>query len=503
MGRRPHIVGALVAVGLVLPSLCCAPPDGRAVAIARRSAPSTIDPHLHNEVSAWSLLSNFYDGLVVFSPRMELGPGLAMSWEWLDGQHVLFSLRPGVRFSNGQPLNAADVVASFERARTHPRSAIAHHLAGITKMDAVTDLSLVVETVAPTPTLLNSLAFLFVIPASEAGVDEIAKPVGTGPYRFVARDTNGSVTGEGWRSWRGEPRIQRFTFSFLDDDERVKRLVDGSLDIATNIPESLLPELRTVPGCRLLNQPNLAVRLLVTLPHAGQGEDRFALADPRVRRAMVCALDRTGLANGVLKGNAIVASQYVHPSVFGFDPEIPPLPYSQELARTLLTEAGFPSGFETTMAHGNVNPDIVRCLLNDWQAVGIRVRPRTMPFAEVLRAGREGRDPLVLMSRTSTTGDAAEVLDSTFHSSAPERGLGSDNYSRYSDPMVDAALERAAREPDPQKRLLLLQGAQRKVLEAMPVLPIVLAGNYVGASDRIEVVLRFDERLWVAGFRWR
>jgi peptide/nickel transport system substrate-binding protein len=412
-------------------------------------------------------------------------------------------LRPGVTFLNGQAFTSADVIASFERARAHPRSGIVHQLTGIRRMVAVGDRTLEVETDGPSPTLLNRLAFLFIVPAKDATATEITTPIGTGPYRFAGRDESGAITGESWTSWRGQPQIPRFVFSFLDEETRVRRVVDGSLDVATNIPEQSLAEIQSIPGRRLLSQPILAVRMIMVIPDAARGPARTALADPRVRRVMVMALDRSGLASNVLKGNAVVATQYVHPSVFGFDPAISPLPYDPEQARRLLAEAGFPTGFDTTMVFGSLNTEIVRCLVADWQAVGIRVRAVQLPFPEMMRSAREARHPLVLFARTSTTGDASELFDSSLHTSLPEKGLGRENYTHYSDPQTDNLLDAASRELNPQERLQLLQQAQRRVLDAMPLLPIIVQWNYVGVSDRLDIVVRFDEWNWVAAYRWR
>ena len=159
--------------------------------------PSTLDPHHHNELVGWSLLCNFYDALVRFSPEMKLEPALAESWSVLDGNRVRFALRRGVRFADGAPFGSADVVASYVRALRDPQSGIRHQLVGIRRVVADGDGAVVFETAAPAPTLVNRLAFLFIVPHAEAARPEITRPLGTGPYRFVERRRDGADRGRG------------------------------------------------------------------------------------------------------------------------------------------------------------------------------------------------------------------------------------------------------------------------------------------------------------------
>ena len=110
---------------------------------------------------------------------------------------------------------------------------------------------------------------------------------------------------------------------------------------------------------------------------------------------------------------------------------------------------------------------------------------------------------MLTYGQACTTGDASEFLDSSVHTRDAEQGLGIENYSGTSDPETDALLEAADREFDPGRRLVLLQQAQRRVLDALPILPLTVRSEFVGVSARVDVPVRYDGWLWVAGFRWR
>jgi peptide/nickel transport system substrate-binding protein len=493
--RRRLLVAALLCVG------CGAFRHPRTITVGFDRVPGTLDPQHHNELVGWSLLCNFYDALVRFSPEMKIQPSLATSWVQLDPTHVRFTLRRGVRFSNGEPFTAADVAATFERGLRDPQSKIRHHLVGITHVTAESDTSLLIETSAPAPTLVNRLAFLFVIPRSQTGQAEITNPIGTGPYRLVRREPDGSLLAEAWRSWWGKPAISRVRFRFLEDERtRTEVFAGGTLDVADDLAYNRIAELQTRPGLRVRSQPSLVVQLLVINPGAASGQARRALADLRVRRAMLLAIDRQGLVDRAQRGNGAVATQYVHPVVFGFDPSLAPAPFDPEEARRLLAAAGFAGGFRVDFAHGSVPPAYVAEIVQDLGRIGIRLHPVQFSLRELLQRAQAHEFALATYGRACTTADASEFLDSSIHSLDEARGLGLEDFSSYHDAETDALLEAADSELDRGRRLALLQQAQRRVLDQLPILPLTLRSEFLGTRSRVDVPARYDGWLWVAGF---
>ncbi len=503
-GRRGRWLWSAVLALSALGAAGCGGGRPAPVVVTFDRVPTTLDPHHHNELVDWSLLCNFYDALVRFSPEMKIEPALAESWAALGGDRVRFVLRPGVRFADGTACTSADVVASFERALKDPRSGIRHQLFDVRSVEADGPQAVVIETRGPAPTLLNRLAFVFVVPRAAAALPEITAPFGTGPYRFVERRGDGSVVAKGWPSWRGTPEIKDVVFSFVENEEqRSARFLAGGVDVSARLVESVLTDVDRRQGLRVEPQPSLVVQLLAVVPGAATGDARRALADPRVRRAMLLAIDRAGIVSRVFRGNGAVASQYVHPVVFGYDPDIPTLPYDLAEARRLLAEAGFAGGFSVELAHGSLPPEYVGELVTDLGGLGIRVHATRYTLGELLRRARAGELPLLTYGRACTTGDASEFLDSSVHTRDETGGLGLENYSGVSDRKTDALIEAADRELDPVRRLALLQQAQRRVLETLPVLPLTLRSEYVGLSARVEVPIRYDGWFWADGFKWR
>ncbi len=500
-GRSVCVPPLLLAIALGLGG--CSR-NAETLRVIQGSAPTTLDPHHHNEITAWSVLCNVCDGLVAFSREMRLEPALAESWQQLDATHVRFHLRSGVRFANGDPFTAADVVASFLRARDDPLSRVRHYLVDITAMKAEDDHTLLVTTAGPSATLLNRLVFLFIVPQSQAREAEITTPVGTGPYRWVERRRDGSVVLEGWNSWRGRPRISRVVVSFEGDDEkRTSSFLAGGIDICLPVADDMVGEVQARPTLSVLQQPRMVVQIITVVPSAAKGAASRALADVRVRRAILLALDRRDLVERAFHGTGTVASQYVHPVVFGFDPTLSPLPYDPDEARRLLAAAGFANGFDVELAYGVASAAPPQAIADQLGRVGIRVKLLALPFPELMLGLRAGTLPLAYFARTSTTGEASEYLDAAFHSRDAARGLGDENFSGYADRETDALLDAAERELDPAARLVDLQRAQRRVLEQLPTLPLAVRWCYTGVSPRVDVVLRHDQWLWFYAFRWR
>lgn len=505
-GARRSAAASVLALLAVLGAACGPAPTPPTLRVGLNRGPVTLDPHYHNDAVTWSLLANFYDGLSRFSADMRLEPALALRWEQIEPSVWRFTLRPDARFASGERVLPEDVVASILRGRDDPRSNVRHHLAGITRVTAEGVATVIVETAAPSPTLINRLAFLMVIPARLAGPDELKSVDGSGPYRVIGPVTASSADAEAWPSWHGTPAVARVHFEFYPDEvQLMAAFLGGRVEVARQLPEDQLGELRARPDLGAELQPRLQVQMLAVCPRAASGETARALADPRVRRAMLLALDRSRYVREVFRGNGVVASQYVQPVVNGYDPAVTPLPYDPGQARELLRQAGFGAGFAVTLVctGGQRVPDQVGPIVEDLARVGITARAVEVPWTELLRRARENRSELTLFGWGCSTGDASDFLNTFGHSPAPDRGLGTENYSGYADTETDALIVAADREIDAARRVDLLQQAQRRLLDALPMLPLTVRFGHVGVSSRVSVITRHDQWLLVEAFRWK
>lgn len=488
-----------------VPLLAGCGPGTAPLRIAVEQELRTLDPHHHNDVVAWSLLGNFYDALVRFDPQMRLTPALATHWEHLAGDHLRLYLSPTAHFHDGSPVRAADVAASLLRARDNPGSRIRHLLEGVHAVIPLDETTVDVFTKGGSPTLLNRLALVFVVPRRDAALAEISSPVGSGPYRFVQQRSGGTIEAEAFASWRGQPSIPTVEFVFLPDEgERANSLLAGKVDVALRLSPAAAEVVERRPGRRLLLQPRTAVQVLELNPSHAAGRSRQALADPRVRRALLYATNRARYVNIAFRGGGAVASQYVHPVVFGFDPTVEEVPYDPRRAAALLSEAGVDAGgLALHLGFGAASADLAVLLAEDLRELGVHVQLQQVPFKYLVDRAAAPHLNARLFGRMCTTGDAAELFNATFHSPTVDGSYGNENYTGYADGETDALLEAADREMDPRRRLILLQRAQRRVLEAVPLLPLTISSSYTGVREGLELTLRYDQWLDVAAIRRR
>ena len=512
IGEHPHSsrwwVAGFAATALVVLALWGAAGLrgglSRPLVVALAQTTPTLDPHLHNETVLWTVLSNFCEGLVAFDPEMRLVPSLAVRWQRLDDHRVRFELRSGVRFHDGEPLTSADVVASLERGRNHPRSGIAHHLVDVTAVEADGENAVVLHTSGPAATLLNRLVFVAVVPRRLAAEEEIFEPVGTGPYRFVRRAADGTLVARSTRSWHRRPPFRTVHFRLgFPQEQQLALLMSGGVDVLAWLPDRALRFVSQDPHVRPVPQPRLSVQMLSVVADAAPGVAGSWLADRRVRRALLLGIDRQRLVEQGYRGNGTVASQYVHPVVFGFDSGLTPYPFDREAARRILEDVGDIPDVELVLGHPSSAPVVIDAILEDLRSLGVQVRARSMPFDEFLRRARNHELPLLYYGRTAATGDASDVLNAMVHTPDTARGWGRENFTGFSDPRVDALLERCEQELAPDSRRSMLYEVQRLVLDELPLLPLTIRFGHVGVSNRIEVIPRFDQRLLVAEFRRR
>lgn len=487
----------LIAVGLVA---CAAPPPApqppsRPLRLAIHSEPLSLDPHFHNEALTFSVLRNVYEALTTFGPSMNVLPALAERWENPDDVTWRFVLRDGVRFHDGRPLTATDVVASLERARRHPRTGFSSYLVAVREIRAVDPRTVELVTVRPYPILLNKLAFVMVVPADAPGDEEIREPIGTGAYRLVSSRPGAGVELERfagyWRELPAEPRVELLPIP--DPEERVRRLLAGEVDLIEDLPASSAPRLQAAPCCRVASLDSLLVEYLVTRP------DRPPFDDPRVRRAVDLALDRRRLVDQVLGGFGAPLGQIVGRNVFGHDPEMLPTERDLDAARTLLVEAGYPDGLdvELELRAGRAHETLVAQLAE----AGIRVTVRARPWAEVYARLEAGEVGFYLGGVIAVSADASDIFDSMVHTRDPEHGYGQNNFFGYANPELDALVQSSGVALDMLERRAELRRGLRLLAADRVYLPLYTAHEIYGVRRDLEWEPRGDGFLGVSEMR--
>lgn len=464
------------------------PESGTEITIAIGSEPSTLDPHTRDDGGERAINDNIYDRLLDRDADGNLVPMLAADLPTqIDDVTWELTIRDGVRFHNGNTLDAAAVAASFDRLLSlGAESEQSGFFESIDRVEATGDMTVRVVTTAPDPVLPARLYWFKVIDATTVDDGLDANPVGTGPYRFVSWERGSSVALEANPDyWGGAPTIDKVTFRFIDEaGTRLAGLVSGEFDVITNLsPEDAdrAPRAVSVLG---LEHP-----IFILSTESG------VTADVRVRQALNYAIDKDALAQALFGGRAAIDQcQILSPSVFGFNPTLTPYSYDPDLARSLITEAGA-EGAEIQLVGESgrwlKDRELIEAVANYWAEIGLTPKVEIYEFGEYLNRlfDRETRADAIFVSSSNDLLDPTRQLGNYY---SPD-GIGSSN----KDEEMRDWVTRGASETDVTVREDLYHKAtERACTDAYFAFLLNVEDTY-GVSERLAWNPRVDSSLRV------
>jgi len=452
----------------------------------------SFDPAARNRLSDFSLLSNFYEPLVVTDANLSPRPALATRWNNPDPETWVFELRRGVRFHDGRPLRAADVVWSFERLAGNGRELeMSGHVAMVRRVRAVDDDTVEIVTTGPVGILLNKLRFVMIVPEGEDAPTLSRKVVGTGPYRLESWEKGRSLALRRNESyWGPRPALGEVRIALnRAPAEALGDLLEGRSDFVQSSAKATEEAIRRRPDLELRRNSSVSVKFL-SFGLEGSRTDEVAggrnpFVDPRVRRAVSLAVDRVALVKR-LSAPAVPVNQLVLPFIFGFDPSLPPLRYDPAEARRLLAEAGWPGGFELRFPARGLFAEAAGIVAEMLAAVGIRARVVPLAEQEWFEMSYAHRFAMTITRFGCPTGDASDLFEGALHTYEPERRMGLMNYGRYSSPELDRAVEAAGRTLEMGIRRGLLSEANAVAMRDLPFVPLYVEQDLYAFRRGIE-----------------
>ncbi|GGJ04811.1 ABC transporter substrate-binding protein [Neoroseomonas lacus] len=508
-----HTLIALLAAA-VLPA-----PAAAQTLIMGVGAPSTsLDPHFFNAAPNTAVASHIFSRLVERDALVRPYSGLAESWRAVSSTVWEFRLRPGVKWHDGRDFTADDVVFTFSRASNVPNSpgGFGGFLRMIKSVEVADPLTLRITTHAPHPLLPVDLSYIFIVSrhagqaASTEDYNAGRAAIGTGPYRLRSHMPGSRVEFERNDAyWGPREHWARATWSVIaNDSARTAALIAGDVDLIDQVPSSDVDRLRRdarvalhqVQGLRMIclqadfsrddNVPGVS-------DHAGQPIAGNPFRDLRVRRALSAAIDREALAERVMEGSAVPSGQWLPPGVYSFNPAVPVPAFDPEAARRLLAEAGFPEGFRLTLHTPNDRyPNDARtaqAIAQMWTRVGIRTEVAALPWASF--SGRSSRQEfgMRLSGWGSSTGEASFAAIHIMGTYNREQRRGASNIGRYSNPAMDALVDRATTILDDGEREVVLHEVVRMAMEDVAVIPLFHLVNSWATRRGVTYEARMDE----------
>ena len=461
--------------------------------VVQPAMPANFDPALTNDVPSARAHALIYQTLVYQAEDLSIMPGLATSWEFIDAQTIIFQIREGVRFHNGNILTAEDVAFSLNRAGESP------HTAAITSFidEAVVlgEHEVKVTTEYPFAPMLRHFAHSAssIVNKEEVervGDDEHAmNPVGTGPFRFysqVAGDRFDLVRFDEFNSVvpgmpEGQlPVIERITFRIVPDPGvRTIELETGAAHIVAEVGATEVQRIRDHDDLIMYEIPNFSINTWL-----GFNNQNAPFDDIRVRQAIAYAIDIPTIVDVAWAGLGEVAQGPIPTTVPGAL-TFPVIEQNIERARELMEEAGLADGFSTNIwvNEGNaMRADAATMIQAQLRALNIDVQINIYEWGILLPATAAGEHDMSLMGWVTVTGDPDYGLYPVYHS-ANWGEAGNRNF--YSNPRVDELLILGRTTTDNDQRMAYYAEAQELIMADLPLIPLWQASELHATRDNV------------------
>jgi peptide/nickel transport system substrate-binding protein len=519
-------VGGIVLAGLLLASAAALPAKAAVFKWANNGDAGSMDPYTRDETVQLSFLINIYEPLVGFDQHMKLEPVLATSWKMLSPTTWEFQLRPGVKFSDGTPLTADDVVFSAKRIEAKT-SNLNNVLAEVTEVKKVGPLTVDFTTKRPDPILPREMVNFYIMSKDWCEKHNATLPVvlngkesnyailhanGTGPYELVSREPDRLTVLQANPNWWGKRtgNVTRVEFYVIANDAtRVAALLSGQVDMLYDTPPQDAARIAHTPGFHLIAGPELRTVFLgmdqsrpQLLESNVKGKNPFQ--DVRVREAFALAIDENAIAKHVMLGFAHPTWMMWGPGVNGYDPKIDVRPAADlAKARQLLAEAGYPNGFEVGMDCPNdryVNDaQICTAVVSMLAKIGVKVnllaQEKAKYFAKILPPKYD--TSFYMLGWTPATTDAENSIYNLIGTRGNGRGLF--NVGGYSNPKIDALDHQIQVETDQAKRDALIDQVAETLQKDWGYIPLHQQVITYSAKNDVELVQRPDN---IFQLRW-
>ena len=499
--------GTAILAATLLASPAMAQKSADTLRLVDRNAVPNIDPYYNNLRTGVVIHHQAWDGLVYRNPEtFKIEPLLATEWKTPDPTTIEFMLRPNVKFHDGSPFTADDVVYTLTiAANPNSRVSTPANYNWIDKAEKTGDLSVRVTLKRPTPAALEY--FALVIPIypktyrEKVGPEGYAKaPVGAGPYKITRVEASVSIDFERFEDYwagspKGKPAIKKMNLRFVPDaTTELTELLAGRTDWMWNMNPDQFDNVNKLPTLSAVRKESMRIGYM-TLDAAGRSGADNPMTKLKVRQAVWHAIDRQAIADKLVTGGSRVPPAPCFPPQFGCDAEAAVLyDYNPAKAKQLLAEAGFPNGLDVELT-SYVLPQWGAAVQNYLQAAGIRAKLNQLQTAALIQRAKAGELRMYLGSWGSySINDVSAILPNFFDG-------GADDYAR--DPDVIKWLVEGGSSNDPEARKKTYSAAIHRITEQAYWVPLHTYVTAYGFSKQLDFTPYADElpRFYLA--KWK
>jgi peptide/nickel transport system substrate-binding protein len=523
MARR-HIL--LAATTIALLALAGQPASSQTLRYANQGDLKSLDPYTLRESTTIAHHGHVYEGLVKRDQNMKPIPGLAESWETPEPTRWRFHLRKNVKFHNGDPFTADDVIFSAERVRAKG-SNFASTVPNDAKLIKIDDYTVDVQLSTPNPILISQWDTWYIMDKKWCEENNAVAPTpasattpsyaslhenGTGPFMIESHQPGVKTVFKINPNWWGKPEgnIKEIVFTpIASDATRVAALLSGEVDLIEPVPIQDIQRVNSSGNATVMAGPELRTIFLgmdqkrdELLYSNIKGKNPFK--DIRVRQAFYKAIDVELIKTRVMRGLSTPSALMIAPPLFALSKDFTREKYDPDTAKKLLTEAGYPDGFEVTMDCPNdryVNDAaICQAVVGMLARIGVKVnllaQPKAQYFAKILKPGGF-QTSFYMLGWTPASSDSHNVLHDILGCRDDEKdpSRGETNLGGYCNKDVDALTDKILVETDAAKRNEMIKQAYEISIKDYGYIPLHQQSLAWGVSKKVKLVQRPDNEV--------
>ena len=466
--------------------------------VGLREDPDLLDPILGSSYVGRIVFAGLCDKLFDITPDLTIVPQLASGYEYRDPTHLIIRLRPGVKFQDGEPVDAEALKFTLTRALTVKGSMRRGEISSIKTITVLDPQTVEIELKTPDAPLLAQLTDRsgMVLPPKvieQAGDKFGLHPVCSGPFSFVERVPQDRIILQRFPGYWNASQMHFDRVVYLPSPNASVRLANlqaGALDLVEQILPTDVPAVQRDPKLKLAIQNSLMYQGITFNTDNGPAAKTIINQNALVRRAFELTIDRTALIQVVYNGMYAPVAQANPPSSPYYDQAITPPARDVAQAQMLLRKAGVTGPVSVTITIPN-NPDlqqagqVIQAMAKD---AGFDVKIQATEFASSLQAGYAGRFEAYMIGwsgRSDPDGNMWQFLHTG----------GTFNYGHYSNPMVDKSLDDARLTTDTAQRRELYAQVWHQEREDLPLLYLWNPKNIVGLKRTVDGFVQVPDGL--------
>jgi len=456
------------------------------VVFAVASTFTTTDPYDANDTLSQAMAKSFYEGLYGFDKDMKMVPVLAEGYEVSkDGLAYTIKLRKGIKFHDGTDFKADAVKVNLDRV-TNPENKLKRYGLynnNIAKVEVVDDYTARITLKTPFSPFIAQLAHPSTVMISPAALKQYGNkdiafhPVGTGPFKFVEwKSTDYLKVAKFDGYWRkGYPKVDTITWKpVVDNNSRAALMQTGEAHFTFPVPYEVAEVLKQKPDLEVVAAPSIVLRYLA------MNTLQKPFDNVKVRQAINYAINKEALAKVAFNGYAFPA-EGVAPQGVEYAVKMAPWPYDVAKAKQLLTEAGYPNGFETELWSGynhTTAQKVTQFIQQQLQQIGIRTKITLLEAGQRVEKVESWQDPatapvrLYYIGWSTSTGEADWALRPLLDSESWPPKLSNNAY--YKNAKFDADIKNAQLTTDSAEKAKLYKDAQEVAWNDAPWAPLVV-----------------------------